>query len=84
MDTFVRLSTLVHLTELRLDSVEIDLDTLEQAHPVQMHGVRMFGLWRSRLVGTDTLSIFCRFISTIFPHIEELTLYLFETVNDIY
>ena len=81
MDTFVRLTTLVHLTELKISSVKIDIDTLERARPVQMHRVRKFDLQFSRLVGTDSLNIFCRFISTIFPNIEELILYLFATVK---
>ena len=82
MDSFVRLSTLVHLTELELKSVEIDLDSLGQVRLIPMHCVRKLELRNIRLTGTNLSSVsFCHLIATIFSNVEEVDLGFYNMVR---
>ena len=72
---FVSLSRLVHLTELRLQRVELDLATLDRAHLEPLPGVRRLTLDQTRFEAPDGVedeayygNAFCRIISDLFPN----------------
>ena len=71
--TFVQLSKLTHLTELRLDRVAMDLDKFEQVRLVPHHTLRVLCLSYFFLESAEPLgATFCRIFSTLFPNLEEL------------
>ena len=75
MDTFVHLSRLENLTELKLQTVNVDQDTPEQAQHVTVLGVRKLEFRNIGSIGTDPSSVtICRLISSLFPNVTQLTL----------
>src|SRR5699024_1103337 len=75
MDSFAQLSPLVHLTALKLDDVRFDQATLEQARLTPLFGVRKLEFCRVKyLEFNPSIGNFCRFISSIFPDVQELSL----------
>ena len=74
MQTFNQLSALVHLTELELGYVDIDLATIQPNLLQPMPRVRKFSIWCPNLGGPNFTTGLCRLIFTIFPAVEVLGL----------
>ena len=84
MDSFVQLSRLLHLTELKLCFVDLDLATLELAHPMPIIGVRKLDLSAIHYNDTNpSIDTICRIISSIFPSVENFSLSFFVSVRII-
>ena len=74
---FILLSRLVHLTELKLSNVHLDLVALKRAHLTPFLTVRKLKLVFVEVSGTKASSAtFCRLIANIFPNLEELRLHI--------
>ena len=75
-DTFITLSTFLHLTELRMNDLEIDLDTFDEARLGQLLSLRVLKLKFLELYGSNPVgATFCRIFSRMFPNLQELYVY---------
>ena len=72
-DTFTAFSTLLHLTELRIDNLIILLDRLDEARLGSLGSLQILKLTHLNLPRPYPIEVtFCRIFSGMFPNLQEL------------